>query len=124
MLKELPGKMSQKVDVRFPIQPFRKAMKEVHVDQKLKLTEGRGFRNAHVSTADSSRGGVAFQMLRVGCVDCVDKRVDNSISEISILQLLAKYISIDEQVDLFSITSSVPCILTAEYAASVYPLEV
>ena len=97
-------------------------MKEVHVDQK--LSEGPALRGAYVSTVDSSRGGVPFQVLRVGCVDCVDKRVDNSISEISILQLLAKYISIDEQVDLFSITSSVPCILTAEYAASVYPLEV
>ena len=60
-------------------------MKEVHVDQKLR--EGRGLRNAYVSTADSSRGGVAFQMLRVGCVDCVDKRVDNSLSEITILQV-------------------------------------
>lgn len=57
-------------------------MKEVHIDQK--LTEGRGLRNAYVSTTDSSRGRVAFQMLRVGCVDCVDKRVDNSISEIEL----------------------------------------
>lgn len=60
-------------------------MKEVHVDQKLR--EGRGLRNAYESTVDSSRGGVAFQILRVGCVDCVDKRVDDSLSEISILQV-------------------------------------
>ena len=84
-MEELPGKISQKADVRFPIQPFRKAMKEVHVDQKLR--EGRGLRNAYVSTADSSRGRVLFQILRVGCIDYVDKRVDNSISEISILQV-------------------------------------
>ena len=84
-MKELPGKISQKLDVRFLIQPFRKAMKEVHVDQK--LSEGPALRGAYVSTVDSSRGGVPFQVLRVGCVDCVDKRVDDSLSEISILQV-------------------------------------
>ena len=84
-MKEVPGKISQKVDVRLVIEPFWKATKEVHVDQK--LSEGRALRNTYVSTADSNRGWVVFQMLRVGCVDCVDERVDNSISEISISQL-------------------------------------
>ena len=55
-MKEVPGKVSQEVDVRLLIEPFWKATKEVHVDQK--LSEGRGLRNTYVSTADSSRGGV------------------------------------------------------------------
>lgn len=54
----------------------------------------------------------------------MDKRVDHSISEISILQLLTKHKSIDEQVDLFPIASSVPHVSTAEYAVSIHPLDV
>ena len=84
-MKEVPGKISQEVDVRLLIEPFWKATKEVHVDQK--LSEGRAPRDSYVSTADSNRGWVVFQMLRVGCVDCVDERVDNSMSEISMSQL-------------------------------------
>lgn len=54
----------------------------------------------------------------------MDKSVDHSISEIVILQLFTKHKSIGEQADLFPIASSVPNVLTAEYAASIYPLDV
>lgn len=62
--------------------------------------------------------------MSIGRVDCVDKRVHNSVFEILVLKLLAKDESLDKEVNLFLITFSVTHILRAEYAISIQPLGV
>jgi hypothetical protein len=54
----------------------------------------------------------------------VNETIDESVSKFLILELLAEDKCLDQQVDLFSVASSVPHILTAEYPASVHPLHV
>jgi hypothetical protein len=54
----------------------------------------------------------------------VDKRVDYSIFEVLILELLTEDKGLDEEIDLFPIASRVTHILRTEYAVSVYPLDV
>jgi hypothetical protein len=54
----------------------------------------------------------------------VNETIDESVSKFLILELLAEDKYLDQQVDLFSVASSVPHILTAEYPASVHLLHV
>lgn len=54
----------------------------------------------------------------------MDKRVDYSIFEVLILELLTEDKGLDEEIDLFPIASRVTHILRTEYAVSVYPLDV
>lgn len=94
----------------------------MHVDHQ--PSEGRALRGASVCTVDGRRCWVPFLVLFVRRVHRVNKRVDYGVFEILILELLAKHKSIDEQLDLLLIASSVTHILTAEYAAPIYPLDV
>jgi len=57
-------------------------------------------------------------------VDCLNQTIDDSVSECLILELLAEDKGLNQQADLFPVTSSVPYLLAAEYSASVYPLNV
>jgi hypothetical protein len=49
----------------------------------------------------------------------VNERVDHSIFETLVLELLAKDKSLDEEVDLFPVASGVGHILRTEYATSI-----
>ena len=49
----------------------------------------------------------------------MDESVDHSVFEILILKILAKDESLDEEIDLFPVASSVAHILRTEYAVSI-----